>query len=267
MFSQLRILVGAAGVPPDDSLRAYAWERRLHWLMLCVALLAVPTYYLDEIASAPVLHVIGEWMDAIILAAFTFELLWMLSVVRQKQRYMLYNWLDLLIIAASAASFAGAGTEWVALARVLRLTAIAMMLVRVMSSVRRLFSPDGLPYILAFGVATMLVGGAVFYWLEPTVQSFGEGIWLAFTTAATVGYGDLVPTTITARVFAILLVLVGYSMLSAVTASIAAIFIGEDEKRLRRDMHRDIQHLQHEVGQLKHELQAIRRLLEDQQRD
>ncbi|WP_137936609.1 potassium channel family protein [Chitinivorax sp. B] len=261
MYNKFRVYFGAAGVPPGDRPEAYAWERRLHWLMLFVALLALPTYYLEEIAVGSPLHQIGRWLDVLILMAFSFELIWMLRVVQQRQRYLLHNWLDIMIILASAASFTGIGTEWVAVARLLRLTAVAMMMIRVMSSVRHLFSPDGLPYVLLFGVATMLCGGAIFFWLEPTIQSFGEGVWLAFTTAATVGYGDLVPTEPASRVFAVILVLVGYSMLGMVTASIASIFIGEDEKLLRREMHHDIQKLHHDIHEMREELRAMRELL------
>jgi hypothetical protein len=41
-----------------------------------------------------------------------------------------------------------------------------------------------------------------------------------------------------------------YAVMSLVTASIAAVFIGEDEKALRREMHRDIYALREEVARL-----------------
>ena len=41
--------------------------------------------------------------------------------------------------------------------------------------------------------AAMTLGlcGVGFWWLEPRAESLGDGLWLAFTTAATVGYGGL----------------------------------------------------------------------------
>ena len=94
------------------------------------------------------------------------------------------------------------------------------------------------------------------------MHSFWEGVWLAFVTGSTVGYGDLVPTTLGARVLAVLVVLVGFAMLSLVTAAFAAFFIGEDERRLRREMHQDIRALREEVEGLKAELARIAALLE-----
>jgi len=104
-----------------------------------------------------------------------------------------------------------------------------------------------------------LIAGAGFYWLEPTVQSFADGLWLAFTTGATVGYGDLVPTTTPSRIFAVLITLLGLTFFSLVTASIAAFFIGEDEKLLRKELHEDIRHLRSEVAQLINEEERVLR--------
>jgi voltage-gated potassium channel len=75
-------------------------------------------------------------------------------------------------------------------------------------------------------------------------------VWLAFVTGATIGYGDFVPTTTASRLFAGLMVLFGFTLFSLVTASIAAFFVGEDEKLLRREMHQDIRKLHDEIAQL-----------------
>lgn len=102
----------------------------------------------------------------------------------------------------------------------------------------------------------MALAGAGFYWLEPTVHSYAQGLWLAFTSGATVGYGDIVPTTPASRLFAVAMVILGYGIMSLVTASIAAYFVGKDEQLLRREMHHDIKALREEVRQLRDELRA-----------
>lgn len=265
MAIDFRVILGVAGVPPHDNAHAYEWERRLHWLMLLVSVLAIPAYYLEEVAASPLLHSVGVAVDTFILVAFSVEMTLMLRVTRQKRLYLIYNWIDVFIIFGSAGAFLGAGTEWVAMIRLLRMAVIGMMLLRTISSVRQLFSPDGLPYIFAFGMITMVVGGTIFFLVEPTINNIGEGMWLAFTTAATVGYGDLVPTTPISRIFSVFLVLVGYSMIGALTASIASILIGADEKRLRREMHHDIQLLRHEVQQLRDEVRQLNHALQEEE--
>lgn len=251
MTSPLYRWMGMGGVPPHDSPRAYLWERRLHWVMIAVALLSIPAFLFETAESFIGLRRLGLTLDAFILAAFVLELLWMLWVTNQRFEYLARNWLDLLIIVAAAASLTGWEGEWIPLARLLRVTMVLLFLVRILGSLRNLFSPTAMPYVLGLGVVTLGIAGAGFYWLEPTVESYGEGLWLAFTSGATVGYGDFVPTTPASRVFAAIMVLIGYAILSMVTASIAAFFIGEDEKILRREVHHDIKALREEVAQLR----------------
>ena len=243
--------VGLGGVAPHDNPQAYEWERRLHWLMVCIALLSIPAFLFETATSVHPLQRAGLALDLFILVAFSLELGWMLHVSRQRLEYVLRNWLGVLIIISAAASLTGWQGEWIPLARLLRVAMVAFVMTRVLWSLRRLFSPTALPYILGLGAVTMALSGAGFYWLEPTVQSYGEGLWLAFTSGATVGYGDVVPTTPASRAFAVLMVLIGYAILSMVTASIAAFFVGEDEKLLRREMHRDIKALRQEVAALR----------------
>lgn len=249
-FKLDRKWLGMAGVPPHDNARAYAWEQRLHGVMLGMALLAILAFYLGEVHKAPAAQTVGRALEWLILAAFCGELLWMLSVTRQKLRYLATNWLDLLIILVSGMTIAGHGGGFVAWMRLLRLAVVGMALTRAVAEVRSVFSPGGLPYVLGFAVIAMLSAAGGFYWLDPAIRSYSDGLWLAFVTAATIGYGDVVPTTTASRVLAGVIAVIGIALLSMVTASIAAFFIGEDEKTMRKEMHRDIRQLREEVAQL-----------------
>lgn len=242
--------VGMAGVPPHDEPSAYAWEKRLHGIMLSFALVAVVAFYLVEVETQPQLRAIGRLLEWAVLLAFAAELLWMLAVTRQKVRYLLGNWLDVLIVTAAALTVTGYDTDWVAVARLLRVAMIAMVLARAFTELRTMFSPGGLPYIFGFAVIAMLAAGAGFYWLDPAVHTYSEGLWLAFVTAATVGYGDVVPTTPASRILAVVIVVIGLALLSTVTATVAALLIGEDEKIMRKEMHQDIRRLREEVAQM-----------------
>jgi voltage-gated potassium channel len=106
--------------------------------------------------------------------------------------------------------------------------------------------------VLSVGLLALAGGG--FYWLDPKVTTYGDGLWLAFVTGATVGYGDMVPSSPAARIFAGFIVLVGYSVFSLVTATIAAIFVGEDDKRSERELQADIRSLREEIAALRADL-------------
>lgn len=116
----------------------------------------------------------------------------------------------------------------------------------------------GLLYSLALCVLILLIGGVGFWALEPGIHSLHEGLWLAFTTAATVGYGDTVPRTQAGRMFAVLVVLLGLAVLSLVTASLAAVFVERDveaeERQIEVDLLREIRALRHQVNALERRL-------------
>lgn len=114
----------------------------------------------------------------------------------------------------------------------------------------------GLPQLLGLGVGVLGLCGLGFWWLEPKALTFGDGLWLAFTTAATVGYGDIVPTTPAAKIFAVFVVLMGLAVLSLVTASIAALWVQTEERRIEHEMLRD---LHRELQLIRDELAASRR--------
>ncbi len=251
----LRLALGLGGVPPHDNHNAYLWEKRLHWPMLIVTLLAIPAFYLGELAAEPDLKTLGRLLDRVVLLAFTAELLLMLNVSRQRTRYLAYNWLSLAIIAATASSLliAHLPGELSALLRLLRLALAGLLITRLAHQLRSL-TPGSTPYILLLGFGLMLVSGAGFYWLEPTVGSYGDGVWLAFTSGLTVGYGDLVPTTHSARLFASLVIVLTYGVMSLVTASIAAFFVGQEERRMRLEMHHDLKALRQEITDLRERL-------------
>jgi voltage-gated potassium channel len=113
----------------------------------------------------------------------------------------------------------------------------------------------GLMYSLVLAMLILLLGGVGFWWLDPKVETLSDGLWLAFTTAATVGYGDLVPSTHASRGFSVVVVLLGLAVLSLVTASLAAIFVerevDEEERQIERDLMREIRLVRAEVQALR----------------
>lgn len=251
----IRLAMGLGGVPPNDSHRAYLWEKRLHWPMLVTTLLAIPAFYLGDLAAEPHLKTLGRMLDMAVLLAFSAELLLMLRVSTQRKRYLVHNWLSLAIIAATALSLllAHMSGELFALLRLLRLAIAGLLIARLAHQLRSL-TPGSTPYILLLGFVLMLVSGAGFYWLEPTVGSYWDGVWLAFTSGLTVGYGDLVPTTHSARLFASVVIVLTYGVMSLVTAAIAAFFVGQEERRMRLEMHHDLKALRQEIADLRERL-------------
>ena len=129
-----------------------------------------------------------------------------------------------------------------------------------MNSDRRRFRPftrRGLVYSLCLSLAILGLGGVGFWVLEPRVITLSDGLWLAFTTAATVGYGDIVPSTHLSRAFAVLVVLLGLAVLSLVTASVAAMFVETEERQIERDLMRELRALRADVAGLRADVHRV----------
>jgi voltage-gated potassium channel len=112
----------------------------------------------------------------------------------------------------------------------------------------------GLRYSLGLCMLIMGLGGVGFWIIEPRTETLLDGLWLAFTTAATVGYGDIIPSTHLSRAFSVVVVLMGLAVLSLVTASVAALLVEVEEREVEKDLLREIDALRHEVRNLRTEV-------------
>ena len=125
---------------------------------------------------------------------------------------------------------------------------------------RRVLVRQGLLYSLATSMLILFAGGFGFWVLDPRVLTLSDGLWLAFTTAATVGYGDMVPSTHASRAFAVVVVLLGLAVLSLTTASVAALFVQKDvhdeERQIEKELMREIRSVRDEVSALRRELRG-----------
>jgi voltage-gated potassium channel len=92
---------------------------------------------------------------------------------------------------------------------------------------RRIF-----PFLVLITLALAVVAGFVATHVDPEAfPSFGAGVWWAVVTLATVGYGDIVPTTPAGRVFGSVVIIVGVTFLAFLTATVTSLFISTDEER------------------------------------
>ena len=120
----------------------------------------------------------------------------------------------------------------------------------------------GVLYSLVLCCLILLIGGVGFWVIDPGVDTLADGLWLAFTTAATVGYGGVVPSTHASRGFSVIVVLLGLAVLSLATASLAAIFVekdvAEEEDQLAQDLLREINLLREDIRVLRDEVRHLR---------
>jgi voltage-gated potassium channel len=98
-----------------------------------------------------------------------------------------------------------------------------------------------------------VIAGLLMHLTDPsTFPSLGLGLWWAVQTTTTVGYGDIVPTSVAGRAIAALVMLVGIGFITVSTAGITSAFL--ESARRRRGVETD--------SPLAAEMRALRRQIE-----
>ena len=98
--------------------------------------------------------------------------------------------------------------------------------------VARAVTPRGAAVVIASAtIAITVAAGAVMTVLDrENYPSIGSGLWWAVQTTTTVGYGDNVPTNVTGRLLAALVMLFGIGFLTIITASITSTFVSRQRR-------------------------------------
>jgi voltage-gated potassium channel len=239
---------------PRDNLRAAHAERRWRWPTVLALSGTVPAFYAELLQGPP-----SELADLAYLVGALVLFGALLHVALRSNRpasHLLSNPTDLVLTAGLLCAAASPPSSHSALALALRLIVAFATLGRMVWAMQHLITRGGLAYMLLIALLVLVACGLGFWWLEPTARTLPDGLWLAFTTAATVGYGDLVPTTQASKIFSVFVVLLGYGVLSLVTAAIATRWVESEERHLERTILHDVRR---EVSSLRSELIALRR--------
>jgi voltage-gated potassium channel len=226
--------------------RFIAWFSRP--ILLGGLLLSIPAFYLLLAGETDVYRKIGHgtYIFSALIIAVDVYLQWAKNRHRRRRRHGKLI-MDAIIIIGCVLSGWPTSGEWGVIEWLLRLSLCTVILLRMATLLLQKLKPSHLMQVIGLALLMLSTAGAGFYWLEPNVNSYANGVWLAFTTVATVGYGDIVPSTPASKIFAVFIVLLGYAMFSIVTANIAALFVGEEEKLFEREFHADIRVLTREV--------------------
>jgi voltage-gated potassium channel len=130
--------------------------------------------------------------------------------------------------------------------------------------------------ILVISIGSLVVLEFESHTPDANIISGTDAVWWAFVTVTTVGYGDRVPVTGTARLLAMLMMLVGIGIFGVLTSYLAHWFVSAEEKAMGADivtlkadnitMKDDFTVVKNSLGALQTELVTIKQLLQEQNR-
>lgn len=197
----------------------------LTWLF--IALLIIPVIWDLSTRQAGILTILG----LVVWAAFVAEYLMLLWTAPDRWHMVKTHKLDLVVIVL----------PFLRPLRALRLVRLAAGLPLVWGALKRLSGGKGIRLYLSITALVVFLGGAMAANFEQgqqgaQIDGFGDGVWWAFVTATTVGYGDEYPVSPSGRVLGGLLMIIGVGLFSIVTANIAAMFVEDDEDERLTEM-------------------------------
>lgn len=259
---QMPVILGLAGIAPDENQRARKVARYLEWPMTLLACWIVVEWFLEASFKNIGISFYGDWL---IWTFFTAETLLMTTLVSDKKRYLIGNWVNLAIIVL------GFPLLWVIFPhagglRALRLVVMMSLIMPVSSTLKKVLARHHLGTTLLVCFMVIIVAGTLMASIDPNVKTPLDGIWWAWVTVTTVGYGDIVPVSTAGRLFGAMLILMGIGMFTMLTASFAAFFMAEDEKDILKIQAQNIKKLnqiENRMMLLEHKLDA---LLSEEQR-
>jgi voltage-gated potassium channel len=233
--------------------RAREVEIKWRWPITLALLSTVPSFYVELLHESPPLFAVLSYLVA--AATMAGALLHVGLRSGNLRDHLRANSFDLLLCAGLviAAMLPPSGASEAALW--FRVMVGFFTMSRMFWAAHYVITRGGTLYRLIAALLVLLLCGLGFWWIEPSTPTFGDALWLAFTTAATVGYGDLVPTTPASRIFAVFVVFLGVGAITLVAAGIASAWIATEERHIEREILDDL----HKQMRLVHaELTALR---------
>ena len=245
--------IGLSGVDTDETLNAQRCAKILEIPLLLVALWILSSWYWES-KNTPLPY--SDLLNWSIWLFFTLETTLLTLLVNDKSNYLKNNWLNLVIIIGGFPVF-WADSPYVGVLRSLRILLFLSLMLQLSSTARDILSRNHLGSILMVSAVVVLIAGYLIAGIDPGIATPADGIWWAWVTVTTVGYGDIVPSSHAGRIVGGVLILLGIGLVSTITANISAHFISSANPRSYAD----------QLSNIEKQLNRIEQRLEQQQPD
>ena len=193
-------------------------------------------------------------IDGVFWLVFVVDYVWRVFFLAPDRWAYARTWLcvlDLVVVASfplllvlNTAAFGLARTPRVG-AQILMFTRVGAQAGRAVGKGSRVFTRRSARWVAPLALLVM-VFAILYVWRYEEVDAggditgIGDALWWAIETVTTVGYGDVVPESMGGRIVAAVLMLVGISVFGWLTATLASLFVENDEASVDADMHRKL---------------------------
>ena len=251
-MNRILTLLGLAGLSDAENPRARLCARILEWPMLAAGFWLLALWYagMDDPESGHLNLDFSLW------SLFVLETFLLTTLSDDPRRYLRRNWMNLVIIIVGLPLFVGMPT-YLGFIRLLRLLIIIDLSMHMGSLIHKLLTRDSLAPTFIGSLIVVIMAGFMIAGLDPAIENAWDGVWWAWVTVTTVGYGDIVPSTNIGRLFAAILMVVGLGLISLLTASIAAWRVARSEETSGLEERDRIVHLEEQLKRIEKKLDRL----------
>ncbi len=226
----IQSIIGLAGVSENENVKARQIGHKFEIPMLLIAIWIVVEWYAELEGTVPLAY--AYYTDLFVWLFFIAETATLTFLVDNKWYYLRTNWINLVIIFMGLPIIWGV-TTYAGILRSLRLLLLAAILVNLSDTIRQILSRNHLGITLFIALIIITLSGILIAGIDPNISSVWDGLWWAWVTVTTVGYGDIVPVSTLGKLFGALLILFGLGLFSLLTANFSAFFISKEEKKAK----------------------------------
>lgn len=185
-----------------------------------------------------------RWAMIVTYVVFVIDYVGRLYLAEGRLRWVVRHLFDLAIIALPAL-------------RPLRLLSLAVVIKLMQRAIGHTIRGKVVVYTTFGAIIIIYAASLAILQAEratnPDIRNFGDALWWSFTTVTTVGYGDIVPHTVTGRFVAIALMVAGVSLFGVVTATLASWIVervAEEDTASQAASAAQLDRLQNEIREL-----------------
>lgn len=172
-----------------------------------------------------------HWLDWGILAVLTADYFIRLILAKNKKVFFRENIFHLIAIFPFHSAFRIFRAT--SLAKLLSLSIVGAFPRKAFHKVKVFINTNGLKNVIILTSLAILFGAVGIMYTEN--MSFADGLWWAFVTATTVGYGDLSPATNLGRIIAAVLMIFGIGLIGSITSTITSYFLRFENKGFKEE--------------------------------
>lgn len=207
------------------------------WFKATLAIISIVLIVLD---FAAIIDINGTnskwfWLNNIILIILAIDYFYRLYLAKDRRAFFSNNIFELVAIIPVGIAF-----NWMKFAqlgdiglyfRLLRLIRLAGLV----GMLKDILHTHGILYVIYFSIAFLMLGSVAISITEHV--SLDQAFWWAFTTASTVGYGDISrhtisPQSLLGKLVILVMILIGVGVMGIVTSSLTAYLMRRNEGKV-----------------------------------